>query len=189
MHKNDQVTQWVYDFGDTLYRWAYHKTGDKETARDLVQETFLAAVKSERKFAHKSTPKTWLFGIMNNKIIDHYRSRSRKGRATEPLDEENADRITRSFFDGAGNWAESTSTTEWDAEPHLLDDTAFLEVMQQCLDDLPSVWQTAISAKYLVGKTATRICKELNITTTNYWQIIHRAKLLLKQCIETNWEA
>ena len=63
------IQKWVAVYSDDLYRWALHKTSDKETVQDLVQETFLAAFKSLDKFQGKSQPKTWLFSIMNNKIM------------------------------------------------------------------------------------------------------------------------
>jgi hypothetical protein len=31
------------------------------------------------------------------------------------------------------------------------------------------------------------ICQELELSTTNYWQIIHRAKLQLRHCLENKW--
>lgn len=48
-------------YSDNMYSWALHKTSSKETAEDLVQETFLAAVQSFDKFKGDSNPKTWLF--------------------------------------------------------------------------------------------------------------------------------
>ena len=65
---------WVNDYNDQLYSWAYHKTSSKEMAEDLVQDTFLSAYKNLENFKNESNPKTWLFSILNNKIIDFYRN-------------------------------------------------------------------------------------------------------------------
>jgi len=57
------VGEWVQSYGDYLYGWAYHKTGHREVAEDLVQEVFLAAVKNFDGFKGESSPKTWLRGF------------------------------------------------------------------------------------------------------------------------------
>ncbi|MFA7327306.1 MAG: RNA polymerase sigma factor [Candidatus Kapaibacterium sp.] len=67
------IKSWVELYSDQLYTWAFYKTSDKETAEDLVQETFLAAINSFEKFEGKSEPKTWLLSILKNKIADHFR--------------------------------------------------------------------------------------------------------------------
>jgi len=41
--------------------------------------------------------------------------------------------------------------------------------------------------KYMEDLEAEEICKVLNISSSNYWVIIHRAKLQLRKCIEQNW--
>ncbi|MDZ7646527.1 MAG: RNA polymerase sigma factor [Cytophagales bacterium] len=61
------LTQWVNQYGDALYSWAFHKTIDEAIAQDLVQETFIAAYQKLDTFKNASSPKTWLFGILKNK--------------------------------------------------------------------------------------------------------------------------
>ncbi len=93
----EATTCWVQLYSDSLYSWALHKTSDKETAEDLVQETFLVAVKSFNKFKGDSNPKTWLFAILNNKINDHYR----KSYRTPIINNET---ILDRFFDDEDHW-------------------------------------------------------------------------------------
>jgi RNA polymerase sigma-70 factor (TIGR02943 family) len=188
MKRDELLTQWVHDYADALCDWARYKTSDDEVARDLVQETFLAAVTGFDSFSGGSSPKTWLFQILNNKIVDFYRSRKRVGRSTEPMSEEQASQVTRSYFDDAENWAEATSTSNWSSEPKLMDNPEFIDVFDLCIDDLPENWKLAVAARYQQNKSSGIICKEMNITPTNYWQIIHRSKLLLKKCLEVNWK-
>ncbi|WP_418262403.1 RNA polymerase sigma factor [Flavobacterium faecale] len=71
------LEKWVHQFSDELYSWALYKTSSKETAEDLVQETFLAAYNKIDSFQEKSQPKTWLFSILNNKVVDYYRLSAR----------------------------------------------------------------------------------------------------------------
>jgi RNA polymerase sigma-70 factor (ECF subfamily) len=56
--------------------------------------------------------------------------------------------------------------------------------MEECMNDLPEM-EISRNIKYLSEKK--EICQELEITTSNYWQIVHRSKLLLKKCLELKW--
>lgn len=55
------------------------------------------------------------------------------------------------------------------------------------MDNLPEQWNACVKLKYLMQKKGEEICQELDITPTNFWQIMHRAKLNLRDCVETNW--
>ena len=69
------LSQWVESYTENLHSWAFHKVSDGELAKDLVQDTFLAAAEKIESFKGDSSPKTWLFSILNHKIIDHYRKK------------------------------------------------------------------------------------------------------------------
>jgi RNA polymerase sigma-70 factor (ECF subfamily) len=184
------IQSWVMLYADDLFRWAYSKTSHKETAQDLVQETFLSAYKSLDKFQEKSKPKTWLFSILNNKIIDFHRKKFRKKVFSESSFAKNEDGkdVLENFFDNNGTWNKQGSPADWDSmDEHLLDNLDFKNVFQSCLGGLPENWSIAIHYKYLDEKKADEICKELGITTSNYWQVVHRAKLQLRLCLENNW--
>ena len=53
------------------------------TGRRLVQETFLAALKGGKAFQGRSAEKSWLLGILKNKVCDHYRKASRETSFTD----------------------------------------------------------------------------------------------------------
>jgi RNA polymerase sigma-70 factor (TIGR02943 family) len=185
---SDTITIWVDQYCDHLYTWAFHKVSDKETAEDLVQETFLSAVKSFDTYEGKSNPKTWLLSILNNKIIDHYRKSASAFVRIDTAETRRGMHITDSFFDNDDGWKVPVKEPIWDdADGHLLDNKGFNEVLGSCMGNLPGNWKMALTAKYIIGKDSGKICQELNITPSNYWQILHRAKLLLKKCLETNW--
>ncbi|PIY34119.1 MAG: hypothetical protein COZ08_03655, partial [Bacteroidetes bacterium CG_4_10_14_3_um_filter_42_6] len=65
----------VEQYAGDLYKRAFYKVSDSEMAKDLVQDTFMAAAEKISTFKGESTPKTWLFSILNNKIIDYYRAK------------------------------------------------------------------------------------------------------------------
>ncbi len=184
--KNDILTDWVNNYADYLYERAYYKVQDVEVANDIVQETFLAAIKSYEKFEAKSSPKTWLTSILNNKVIDYFRKSSKAFVSLDELTERKSDNYTESFFDENDTWKSGVFDEYWHDE-NLLDNYEFIKVLEMCLNDLPKNWRAIILSKYIESKDATEICKEFNISTTNYWQIIHRTKLLLRNCIHTKW--
>lgn len=179
----DNITSWVENFTEELYSWALHKVSNAELASDLVQDTFLAASEKIEHFKGESSPKTWLFSILNHKIIDYYRKK-----VNQPVQLES--QSFSLFFSEEGDWQESHKPKNWhgqEDEHHLLDDHEFQHVLKKCLDALPEKWSLCVKLKYLTEKNGDEICQELDVTPSNYWQIIHRAKLQLRECIETNW--
>lgn len=181
------VEAWVNAHSDALFSWAFYKTSSKETAEDLVQDTFLAAYNKIDTFKGKSQPKTWLFSILNNKIIDYYRLSAKTTKKMVSLSENKGHEISEGFFDETENWKSTTINPIWNQDEELLDNPEFNSVMKDCMDDLPDNWNFVITSKYLTNKKAAEICQDLNITVSNYWQIVHRAKLVLKKCLEMKW--
>ena len=181
MEPNKDVELWVNQYAADLLSWASHKVSDPELAKDLVQDTFLAAFEKIDSFKGKSSPKTWLFSILNYKIIDHYRAKVK-----QPVKLDN--QLFSNFFNEGGDWYSQKRPKDWhEEENHLLDDSDFQAVLKKCLDKLPEQWNACVKLKYLMQKKGEEVCQELDITTTNFWQIMHRAKLNLRDCVETNW--
>jgi RNA polymerase sigma-70 factor (ECF subfamily) len=178
----NELSLWVDCYTQDLYSWALHKVSNTELAQDLVQDTFLAAVEKAGSFKGDSSPKTWLFSILNHKIIDHYRKK-----VNQPSSFDN--QLFSMFFEAGGEWQETRKPKEWidEQDEQVLDDPEFRKVLQHCLDALPDQWSTSVKLKYLMEKKGEEICQELGITPSNFWQIIHRAKLQLRDCVETKW--
>ncbi|MEO1261704.1 MAG: sigma-70 family RNA polymerase sigma factor [Bacteroidota bacterium] len=177
------LTNWVKSYTQELFAWAIQKTGDRQLSEDLVQDTFLIAAEKITTFKKDSQPKTWLIGILKNKIADHYRKVMRKNQvfndASDPFS---------LFFNSHGSWIKSAMPQMWDNEPaHLLDNPTFNKTLDGCIENLPKMMGACIRLKFLAEKKAQLICQELGITDTNYWQLIRRAKLHLRSCLETNW--
>lgn len=158
------------------------KVSDKESAEDIVQNTFLSAVEGYSKFTHQSNPKTWLFAILKNKIADHLRKKYKTaeiGNTSDPL---------KICFDKDGTWNPQHTPHDWNFdEQQLLDNPAFNRVLKSCVDHLPAKWASAIHLKYFYEENSGEICENLQISVTNFWQLIHRAKVKLRSCLESNW--
>lgn len=55
------------------------------------------------------------------------------------------------------------------------------------MQKLPLAWSSTLQLKYLNEKVGKEICQDLGISTSNYSQILHRAKLQLRHCLEHHW--
>ncbi len=181
----EYISQWVHQFGDALYSRALYKTSQPVIAEDLVQEVFLAASQSFNSYRGESTPKTWLFSILNNKIVDYYRKQLRNPIIMESsIASGEGDNILETLFDKEGTWKKEYRPNPWPQQDELMDDPELSKAIKYCMDKLPIPWMSAIQLKYYKEKDGKEISQELGITTSNYWQILHRAKLQLRNCLE-----
>lgn len=179
-HKQN-LSEWVELYTSELFSWALFKISDEELAKDLVQDTFVAAAEKIQDFRGDSAPKTWLFSILKFKIIDIYREKAKMPMAADAS-------VFSDFFDEDGSWYKNKRPQAWsDDDTHLLDDHDFQLVLKECMDALPEKWNACMKLKYYMDKSGDEICQELGITPTNFWQIMHRAKLNLRDCVEMNW--
>ncbi len=176
----DDIISLVKTYTADLFAYTIIKVGQKEIAEDIVQETFLSAYQSYDNFQNKSSVKTWLFSILKHKIADHFRLQYKRGNEVSPD-------IIEKLFDENNRWKPEYRPRQWIEENHLLDDPAFSKTLADCLRTLPGKWSSAIQLKFLEEHDTKIICSELGITSSNFWQIIHRAKLQLRNCLDVKW--
>jgi RNA polymerase sigma-70 factor (ECF subfamily) len=183
--------EWVARYADYLLNIAMYKVSDLNLAKDLVQETFLSALKGKEGFQGLSSEKTWLTSILSNKIADHYRKK-KSGHPVEEYLSVTSHGFNNSFFDSSedktGHMHRSMMASDWgyDAD-RKINEKEFSGILADCISGIPPKISGIFLSKYFEEKKAGEICNEFNITTSNYWVIIHRAKLLLRQCLEKNW--
>jgi RNA polymerase sigma-70 factor (ECF subfamily) len=182
-------TDWVKLYADDLYRFALIKVPDNGLAQDLVQETFLSALQAKEQFRGESSEKTWLMAILKNKIIDHFR-KTKKDVITISIEEEKTGDSDphHIFFNEKGHWRKEMAPKAWISEISSRQERIdFYSILRACMGKLTEMGRKIFNLKYLEEKESTEICKDLSITTSNYWVIIHRAKLQLRSCLEKNW--
>jgi RNA polymerase sigma-70 factor (TIGR02943 family) len=181
-HRTDPAG-WVDAHGDSLFRYALIRIRDRSLAEDLVQETLLAAFRGRESFSGRSSERTWLVGILKNKIADHFRRKAREGSRDELFLREN---LGAGPFDGRGHW--KNGPADWGTDPaDRVRQADFLEQLRRCLSDLPASQASAFTLREIDGMTSGEICKILEISETNLWVILHRARMRLRACLETNW--
>ncbi len=181
-HGTVDPSDWVDRYGDYLFRYAILRVRNRLAAEDLVQETFLAAFKDRASFSGHSSEATWLVGILKHKIADHFRRLSRElslpdASPVQPEDDP---------FNATGRWA--SGPAEWGGNPaDLYRQQEFLEQLEKCLSGLPPIHANAFTLREIEGADTGEICKILNVTETNLWVILHRARMRLRRCLETRW--
>lgn len=175
-------------YADELYGFAMSKTGNSALAEDLVQETFLSGLNSLHNFRAESSERTWLFSILKFKIADHYRKASTKYETRHSdLGKEEEDH-TDNYFTEDGVWKDKSSPGDWGIDhSKAIENKELAEALNGCIEKLPATQKQLILLKLVEERETEYVCKELKITTTNYWVIIHRAKLQLRSCLEKKW--
>ena len=167
-----------------LLRYATLQLRDAAAAEDAVQEALLAALAGEANFARRSELRTWLTGILKHKIVDTIRRQNRE----QPASDLAAAADTGEFdglFDRRGHWEVSPQT--WEQPEGALGQKQFLAVLEACLNALPERTAQAFMLREHLGLETPEICKELGITPTHCWVMLHRARMALRLCLEKNW--
>ena len=184
----DDPETWVDLYGDFLYRFALSRVKDPAVAEDLVQETFLAALKSQSNFQGRSAARTWLIAIIKHKIVDYFRKQIREQASdkVESLSDSMAADPIESSFKNNGKWRHRPS--KWVVNPmKIYEQKEFMAVLYRCLSDLPERQAETFMMREIDGLSTEEICKALNISATNSWVMLYRARMWLRQCLENNW--
>jgi RNA polymerase sigma-70 factor (ECF subfamily) len=171
-----------------LLRYALIQLRDPVIAEDMVQETLLAAVEGQDRFSGKSTVKTWLTGILKHKIIDHLRRKGREEPITDAAggdtERPEAEAIDALFVDD-GHWR--TRPANWGDPDRAFENKAFWEVFEACAKLMPAKTARVFAMREVMELSTDEICKALDITPTNCWVMLHRARLSLRECLEFRW--
>lgn len=173
---------------EALYRYALLHLRAPDDAEDVVQETFLAALQGAGAFRGDSALRTWLIGILKRKIVDRVRRQLREPVVQPPVDpetgEEDAAFMDR-LFQPDGHWGTPPQT--WADPQGCLENEAFWRVFEACVRELPGKGARVFLLREVAGLEAAEICKDVGISASNYWVIMHRARLRLRDCLDACW--
>jgi RNA polymerase sigma-70 factor (ECF subfamily) len=165
-----------------LLRFARSQLRNDAWAEDAVSDTLLAALEKPQAFGGQSQLKTWLVGVLKHKVIDQLR---RHHREATVLTQDDGEDIDESLFDSSGHWRESPQ--DWGNPEHHCGQRQFFEVLQACCDHLPATQGRVFMMREWLELETEEICKELQISSTNLWVLLHRARLRLRECLQTRW--
>ena len=175
-------TDWVDAHAEYLFNFAVGQVRDTHIAEDLVQETFLAAVKAQDKFGGKSSERTWLVGILRHKIFDHLRKTCR----------ERAVRHDPMPANDAESWEESALWLhEVAAETQLpsrrIELGEFRQNLEMALGKLPPRIAQVFQLYEMEERPNREVCAQMNISESNLWVMLHRARKQLREQLGGWW--
>lgn len=181
-----QPDTWVDEHADALYHYALLRLRDPNAAEEVVQETLLAALEARHRFAGRASPRTWLAGILKHKIVDQLRRSSRERPANGADASEALDDIERRHFTAKGRWR--CGPADWLVDPEAVCRRQELQRhLAACLERLPPRLARVFALRELEQLSTDEICGLLDISRTNLWVMLHRARLALRACLEEMW--
>jgi RNA polymerase sigma-70 factor (ECF subfamily) len=127
----------LYDrYFDRLYSLVFNQVDrNRDIAEDIVQETFLAALKSAKGFKGRSSAYTWLCSIAYHKVADHYRRQSReRKRMVSGIDVDTVDDVEIESAETRQVVNEALAKLPWDYRQVLIlkyvEEMSVLEISQ-----------------------------------------------------------
>jgi RNA polymerase sigma-70 factor (ECF subfamily) len=184
MNKQNKLNPdlWISNYADQLYSYTMVRISDTGLAEDIVQDTFLSAWKHRDSYKADASEKNWLYAICKNKIIDHFRNSNKMKLSPSSFDSSDG------FFDEVEHWTEEAGPVSWGNLDHpTLEKKEFYSILELCKNKLQQLQQSVFVLKFMEGQESDVICKVLNISPSNYWVLMHRAKLQLRNCLSKNW--
>jgi len=167
-----------------LLRFARTQLRNDAWAEDAVSETLLAALEKPLSYSGLSQLKTWLVGILKHKVVDQLR---RHARECTVLTTDDGEDLDDALFAPDGHWREVPA--DWGNPDDVLRQRQFFEVLEACLEHLPPTQGRVFMMREWLELSADEVCKELQITSTNLWVLLHRARLRLRECLQHGWFA
>jgi RNA polymerase sigma-70 factor (ECF subfamily) len=167
-----------------LLRFAILQLRNETLAEDVVQDALIAVLEKPDSFAGHSTLRTYVTGIMKFKIIDALRA-SRRERQFEPKEDQSEDDVIDALFTEDGHT--HTMPRQWGNPDATLEQKDFFRVLEICLEKLPPKTARIFMMREWLELDTDEICKELEISTSNAWVMLYRARLRLRECLDLNW--
>jgi RNA polymerase sigma-70 factor (ECF subfamily) len=175
-------SSWLAEYGDYLYRYALSRLRDPDAAEEVVQETMVAGLKNVQQYTGKGNERAWLLGILKKKIIDFFRQRNRNPMNTD----DDSGNIADLLFDESGHWKKEIRSAIRQSLDSL-DREEFWKILRNCLASLPTRQSDVFTLRVMNDESAEVICKDLEISSSNYWVILHRARIQLSSCMKQRW--
>lgn len=179
--------QQVAELRPYLMKFARLQLRNDAWAEDAVSETLLAALSKPQSFERRSQLKTWLVGILKHKVVDALRHHGREVCVGDDSADEREDPLDHMAFKADGHFAEAPA--EWGNPERDLDQRQFMAILEACTERLPPVQGRLFLMREWLELSTEDICKELALTPTNLYVLLHRARLRLRECLEQNWFA
>jgi RNA polymerase sigma-70 factor (TIGR02943 family) len=168
-----------------LLKFALRQLRNPTWAEDAVSETLLAALAKPAAFAERSQLRTWLVGILKHKVLDQMRLNAKEACHVSMDADDQSDPLDEIASDARGHFTELPS--DWGNPEQHLSQRQFVEILELCADKLPAAQGRAFMMREWLELSVEEICKELNVSATHLYVLLHRARLRLRECLDLNW--
>jgi RNA polymerase sigma-70 factor (ECF subfamily) len=158
----------IRKYNSILYKIARSYDFNHEEAKDLLQETHIAAYQNLKKFEYRSSYKTWIAKIMVNKCLYKLSYGSTKYEASHQIDDENS----QPMFS-------KKQTTEADVLNKELS-----RILEKSLEKIPVHYRTVFLLREVEGLSVAETAEMMNLTPVNVKVRLSRAKTLLQKELE-----
>lgn len=169
----DALAEAVHEHARPLLRAAKALGFADQDAEDLVQDVLTTFLEKLDSFEGRSQLRTWLFGILHRKALEHRRAAIKDDRM-DPIDE-----LFASRFDDNGNWTRPPADLE-----RLLLSKEIGDLIRGCMEGLPMNQREVFVLREVQGLDTGEICKILDVTVTNFGVLMYRARARLRECLE-----
>lgn len=173
-----------------LIRMAMRYVADRDTAEEVVQDTWIAVIDGISRFEGRSSLESWIFAILIHKAKDRgvRESRHITFSAFESHDDEGEEAVDPARFHAsgelAGHWALPPQPWNEQTPERLLASRQAFEALSNAVDELPAGLRDVLVLKDVEGLESQEICKRLKITDTNLYVRLHRARERVRQAVE-----
>jgi len=176
------TSDWVDTHADYLFNFAIGQVRDTGTAEDLVQETFLAAVKAQGTFSGQSSERTWLVGILRHKIYDHLRRTCRE----RAVRQESADPSEEGSWEHSMLWLHDVAA-ESQLPSRRIELGEFRQNLELAMGKLPPRIAQVFQLYEIEERPNHEVCAQMKISESNLWVMLHRARKQLRQHLAGWW--
>ena len=176
---------------DALIRMAMGYVADREVAEEVVQDTWMAVIEGLCRFEGRSSLRTWIFGILIHKAKDRgiREKRHTTFSAFESCEDDNEEILDPSRFqqtgERAGHWAIPPQPWDDQTPEKLLASQQTVNAMNNAIDALPTTLKEVLILRDVEGADVKEVCALLNITETNLYVRLHRARERVRAAVES----
>ena len=163
----------VYAYSQQVLRAALGAGLELQRAQEVTQDTFATFIEKASQFEGRSHVRTWLFGILHNKIAEARRALQRD-RQMDEIDE-----VVERRFKPKGGWLRPPQPV--DMKLYSSEVGGFLK---KCLEFVPTQQRMAFVLREVEEFDSKEICKILGVTRTNLGVLMYRARNHLRECLE-----
>jgi RNA polymerase sigma-70 factor (TIGR02943 family) len=183
---SDSLRQAVADLRPTLLRIARLQLRNDAWAEDAVSETLISALESADRFGGQSQFKTWVIGILKHKIIDQFRRCGREVSMEAAIEAAQVETFDELF---AQDGHRLSKPLDWGDPETAYSRVQFFEILQMCVEELPAALARVFMMREWLELETAQICKEVGISATNCFVMLHRGRTRLRECLEQRWFA